>query len=199
MPGWSPEVRVLFRPAATFRTLAGEPAGGTWMFLRRPLLLAIVFGCLVSLEASGRLSARLITDGIISFAFVPVFEAVSLMLVYGRAPRRLPLAQAVDLFFAANAPWLLLMLVMLAVRSLQTPVQATAGPEWWQWTLLLSLVPVAAWSLFIDVQFFRNISAGPGRGVAGDLALQRAISWTCILGWYVGHEAWQLVAAWINV
>jgi hypothetical protein len=199
MPDWSREVRVLLRPAATFRALADEPTGGAWTLLRRPLLLAIVFGCLVSLEASGRLSARLLTDGIVSFAFVPIFEVLSVMLVYRRAPRRLSLAQAVDLFFVANAPWLFFVFAVLAIRCLQTPVQATAMPEGWEWTLLLSLCPLAAWSLYIDIQFFRSISAQPDRGIAGDLTLQRVISWTCILGWYVGHEVWQLIAAWINV
>ena len=29
--------------------------------------------------------------------------------------------------------------------------------------------------------------------------VQRAISWTCILGCYLGHELWQYLALWIGV
>jgi hypothetical protein len=52
--------------------------------LRRPLLLAFTLGCAVSLLASGRLSARLIVDGAVSFAFVPVFEVLAFAALYRR-------------------------------------------------------------------------------------------------------------------
>jgi hypothetical protein len=44
---------------------------------RRPLLLAFVLGCGVSLLASGRFTLRLVVDGTISFAFVPLCELVA--------------------------------------------------------------------------------------------------------------------------
>ena len=144
MPGGSLETRALIGPATTFRAAADEQTAGAWRLLRRPLLLALFFGCTVSLQASGRLSARLVTDGIVSFAFIPIFEVLSLAIVYRRGPRRVPFAQAVDLFFVANTPWLLWLLAFAAVRSLQTPLQATALPDWWALMLLLSLIPTAS-------------------------------------------------------
>jgi hypothetical protein len=39
---------------------------------RRPLLLAFLLGCSVSMLASGRFTLRLIVDGTLSFAFVPL-------------------------------------------------------------------------------------------------------------------------------
>ena len=125
---WSPEVRVLMNPAAAFRELTAERAGGAWVMLRRPLLLALVAGCTVSLQASGRLSTRLVADGIVSFAFLPFFEIVALAVVYARGPRRVPFARAADAFFAANAPWLVWLLAFAVVRCAQTPLQATARP-----------------------------------------------------------------------
>jgi hypothetical protein len=110
-----------------------------------------------------------------------------------------PFAQAVDLFCVGNTPWLLWMLAFLAVRSLQTPLQATALPDWWVRTLLLSVVPTASWSAYIDLQFFRTVLPRQEGSAARDLILQRTISWTCILGWYLGHELWEYVAVWINV
>jgi hypothetical protein len=197
MTRWSPEVRVLVQPARTFRALANEHARGAWTMIRRPLLLALVFGCFVSLQASGRLTVRLITDGVISFAFIPIFEFLSLALVYRRAPRRVPFAEAVDAFFVANAPWLLWLFLFTAIRSVQTPEQAAGMPIGWLSTLLVSLVPFAVWSTYIDVQFFRSVSVRPG--VAADVAIQRFISWVCILGYFVGQELWEYIALWIGV
>jgi hypothetical protein len=194
---WSPEARVLARPAETFRALADEADGSTWTMIRRPLLLVFFCGCVVSLQASGRLSLRLITDGVISFAFIPIFEFLSFAIVYGRAPRRLPFAQAVDAFFVANAPWLLWMLIFIAIRSVQTPEQAIGWPTGWMWTVVWSLVPFAAWTVYIDVQFFRAISAPSS--VAADVTIQRLISWFCIIGYFVGHELWEYFAEWARV
>src|SRR2546428_5768776 len=96
-----------------------------WLLVRRSLLLVFFLGCGVSLIASGRLSPRLIIDGAISFAFVPVLEAASFALVYRLGPRRLPFARAMDLFFATNGPWLL-MLVALAALTVFQPQRQVA-------------------------------------------------------------------------
>jgi hypothetical protein len=196
MTQWSPEILALLDPAAAFRELDAEPAAGVWTLLRRPLLLALLFGCTVSLWASGRLTQRLVVDGMVSFAFVPVFEILSLAVVYRRGPRRVPFARAVDGFFVGNAPWLLWLLAFSVLRCLQTPRQATALSPWLTLTLLLSLIPAASAAAYIDLRFFREVQP---RRAAGDLVLQRIISWTCILGYYVGHELWELVAARIGV
>jgi hypothetical protein len=135
------------------------------------------------LQASNRLSARLIFDGVISFAFIPVVEMLSLAIVYRRAPRRVPLAQAMDAFFVANAPWLLWLLVFVAICAFQTPEQATGLPIWWMWTLEISLIPFAAWTVYLDVRFFASISSR-----AGDVALQRLISWPCSVLYFIGHD-----------
>ena len=49
---------------------------------RRPVLLAFVLGCGVSLLASGRFTLRLVVDGTLSFAFVPLCELVAFAIVY---------------------------------------------------------------------------------------------------------------------
>ncbi|HEX7138402.1 MAG TPA: hypothetical protein VF219_11165, partial [Vicinamibacterales bacterium] len=122
----SPEVRALLGPSAAFRELAVEsPAGTVWASLRRPLLLLLFLGCTVSLQASGRLSARLVFDGMIAFAFVPTFELIALAFVYRRRPRRVTMSQAIDVFFVANAPWLFWLLLLNVWRSALTPSQAS--------------------------------------------------------------------------
>jgi hypothetical protein len=196
---WSPEVRVLMKPSAVFRELTCERTGGARVMLRRPLLLALFAGCTVSLQASGRLSVRLVADGIVSFAFVPFFEIVALAVVYARCPRRVPFARAIDAFFAANAPWLLWLLAFSVLRCVQTPLQATAMPAALLWTLVLSLVLTAAWSAFIDLQFFREVLPPQHEHAVRDLLLARVISWTGILGYFLGIAIWAELAAWIGV
>ena len=194
---WSPEVRVLRSPAAAFRELTKEQGGGAWTLVRRPVLLAFVCGCTVSLQASGRLSARLIVDGAISFAFVPAFEMAALAAVYWRSPQRLSFARAVDLSFAATAPWLLWLMAFAVLRCLQSPRQAAAPEDVLLWTLEVSLVPIAAWAACIDLQFFREVLPRPDGHAARDLMLQRAIGWSCTVVWFFGYAIWpEIVRRW---
>ena len=186
----SAEARVLLDPAATFGELAADRRRGAWTLVRRPLLMLFLFGCTLSFQVSGRLSVRLIVDGAVSFAFVPTFELLSLAIVYRRGPRPLPFARAADLFFAANAPWLLWLVAFSALRCLQTPRQATAPALWLLWTLELSLLMVTAWSARIDVHFFRHVLPRRAASPVRDLILQRTIGWTCTLLYFLGLAAW---------
>src|SRR5688572_14263722 len=49
---------------------------------RQPLFLAFVLGCGVSMLGSGRLTIRLIADGTLSFAFVPLCEFLGFIVSY---------------------------------------------------------------------------------------------------------------------
>ena len=158
--------------------------------LRRPLRLWLICGCVVSLWSSGRVSVRLIADGMVSFAFVPFFEVASLAVVYRRAPRRVSFAQAADLFFVANAPWLLWLTACAALRCIETPTQAGAPPLALSRAIGLSVAAVAGWSAYIDLQFFRSVLPRPSGGSLRDLMLQRAVGWALSLGYFFGLAAW---------
>jgi hypothetical protein len=196
----SPEVRVLLGPSAAFRELVVAPtAGPVWTSMRRPLLLLLFMGCTVSLQASGRLSTRLVFDGMVAFAFVPIFELIALAFVYRRTPRRVTMSQAIDVFFVANAPWLLWLLLLNVWRSALTPSQASTMLGVPYYLMPLSLIPMAIWTSYIDLQFFREVFSSPPDVARRELMLQRVISWAGIIGYFVGHEFWQLLAGWINV
>ena len=188
---------MLLSPAAAFRELMQEPRDGWWVLARRPLRLAFVMGCVVSLQASGRLSVRLIADGILSFAFVPLFELASFAIVYRLRPRAISFARAVDLFFAANAPWLVWLLAFVTWRGVQTPREATALSIPLLWTLELSLLVVAAWSAYIDWRFFREVLPRPSGSAGRDLALQRAIGWSCTILYFFGYAIPSEILSWI--
>ena len=108
------------------------------ILLRRPLLLAFVLGCGVSILASGRFTLRLIVDGTLSFAFVPLCELIAYAIVYRlqRGTRQASgpasasakatadkeaghYARAVDRYFAGNTPWLWWMVALMAAAVVQ--------------------------------------------------------------------------------
>lgn len=172
--------------------------GPLWTLLRRPLLWAFVGGCTVSMWASGRLSARLVIDGIVSFAFIPAFQILSLALVYRGRERTVPFAGAVDLFFGGSTPWLLWLTAFIGLRAVQTPVQATAPNPATVLAILASLVPIVAWSAAIDLRFFRDVLRRPGRGAVRALILQRAIAWSCGIVYFFGFAIWPLIVEWLG-
>ncbi len=186
---WSDETRVLFSPAAVFRELSDDRRPGLWVLMRRPLSLALVLGCAVSIEASGRFTARLVADGAISFAFVPFFEAIALGVVFRRRSHAISFARAVDIFFVANAPWLLWLIALSTLRAFETPIQATASPPLLGWIVIGSLVPTAAWSAWIDLHYFREVLPRPA-GASRDLLLARAIGWSCTIVYFLGYAIW---------
>ena len=59
--------------------------GGYAILARRPLFLAFVLGCGVSMLGSGRLTLRLIADGALSFAFVPLAELLGFVIAYSKS------------------------------------------------------------------------------------------------------------------
>lgn len=186
---WSDDVRVLVDPASVFRELSEDRRPGLWVLVRRSLLLAFVFGCVVSMEASGRFSVRLIADGMISFAFVPVFEMLALAVVFRRQRHMIPFACAVDMFFVANAPWLLWLIGFSLLRAFESPIRATAMTTPIELSVLVTLLPTALWSAWIDLHYFRAVLPRPS-GALRDLLLERAIAWSCSIGYFIGVAIW---------
>ena len=114
--------------------LPGARRGDAWLLWRRPLFLAFILGCGVSMLGSGRFTGRLILDGMLSFAFVPVAEFLGFLVAYRRG-RAVSFAHAADDLFATNQPWLwwcLALIVAAAVvpanrhGSLLAPILMTA-------------------------------------------------------------------------
>jgi hypothetical protein len=170
---------------------------GRWLLVRRPLLLMFVLGCGVSLIASGRLSPRLILDGAISFAFVPVVEAAAFAVAYRLGSRRLPFARAMDLFFATNAPWLLMLVALAALTVFQPQRQVatwSAPPR--RWILAAAVVLTIAWSAYLDFAFSRRTLRRSAAAAARDVIVLRGIAWTLGAIYFLGFAAWPLVVAW---
>lgn len=178
----SPEIRAIVRPRATFRELPRDGAGAA-LLLRRAALFAFVMGCGVAAGAAGRFTPRLILDGALSFAFVPVCQILGLAVVFrvARTPT-LSFARAVDLFFAGAGAWLLWFVGITVIAGVVPPRQI--GP-WLLPVLFATLLPLA-WSLWIDFHYFREVMDRSAAGAVKDVVLHRAIAWGGAFAYFVG-------------
>jgi hypothetical protein len=182
----SADARGLFHPAATYRELSRIETRGASGF-GRPLLLAFVLGCTVSLTASGRLSVRLIADGALSFAFLPVFAIGGFSILY-LAVRERPVrfARALDLFFIGQTPWLVWLIALATVCAAIEPRRLRP----WIWPLELSLAIPALWSAVMDYHFFREVMARAPHAAVRDLLVYRALGWSAATAYFLGIAIW---------
>ncbi len=149
--------------------------------------LLLVVGCTVSLGASGRLTLRLITDGAVSFAFLPFFVVAGFAVVYfSRADRPLRFAGALDLFLTGLLPWLLWLLVLGVICSIVPPRRL--GP--WIQPLEISLILPAVWSTVLDFHFFREVMGRSTGAATRDVVLYRLIGWGGATTYFLGIAIW---------
>ncbi|HKE01059.1 MAG TPA: hypothetical protein VKE69_08620 [Planctomycetota bacterium] len=176
---WSRDAWVLVRPAAAFRFIAANPAIGSPLRLLcgRPAFVAFVLGCVVSLAATGTLTARLVFPAPLYWAVVPLVEIAALAVALPRRSARISFPGAVDAFFTGHAAWTLCLVGL--VTSL-----ALVAPTLW-WTLMTrvgvpGLLLVLLWSLYTDFCFFRFVIGSSPRAAAWAVALHRAVSWAVV-------------------
>src|SRR5262245_60211599 len=157
------------------------------LLARRPLLLLLFLGCVVSLAASGRFTLRLIVDGAISFAFVPLFCLAGLAVVWRLGPRSgLAFASVADAFFAGFTPWLVWLIVAGGVFGIVPP---RAFAPWFFPVLIGGALPLV-WSLRLDWRFFRETLGRAPRQALRDLAIHRAVEWIGIVTYFLGIALW---------
>lgn len=161
--------------------LARSERSERFPLIRRPLLIAFVLGCGVSLLASGRFTARLIVDGALSFAFVPLCQLAAFAVVHRLQRSQRPFSQAADRYFAGNTPWLWWMVGLLVVSAMLPAVRAGSVLAL---MLITAPIPVAL-SVRADWRLFR--ADGRTRGQAAmDIALERTIAWTLATAYFLG-------------
>lgn len=188
---WSPEIQVLWRPGRSFSRLLLESPDRAGSVLKRPLLFTFVLGCAISLLVSGRLSVRLVADGIVSFAFVPIIQIGALAAVSRSREAPVSFSRAVDAFFVGNSPWLVW---LIGLGGLASFANVDTLGAWTEPAAVLSAIPFA-WAGYIDFHFFEKVMKRSGFGALRDLVLQRALAWTAGLVVFVGFtKLFRLIA-----
>jgi hypothetical protein len=95
--------------------------------------------------------------------------------VFRRHPHGVPFAHVVDMFFVANAPWLLWLIAFSLFRAFESPIRAATLTTPSERGILATLLPTVAWSAWIDLHFFRTVLPRPA-GAGRDLLIEHAIA-----------------------
>lgn len=175
---WSPDALVLVRPARAFQEIAAHAnERGLWVMIRRPLLVALVFGCITSILTNGAATLRLVLSVPLYWSFVPLTEIVALLIVTATRRGAVPRSTSIDLYFTGHAAWTLFILVLgLTLSSVPADVL-------WQLlttVVLVVLAIVLGWSAYTDYWFFRTVLDASPRRALRDIALVRLITWPIV-------------------
>jgi hypothetical protein len=167
----SPEISLMVSPRQTYAWLARRSGRVTMLTpLRRPLLVAIVLGVSTAMGTTGHVTPALVLSTTICWSFVVVLQVgIALAVIAGRARRTVGLARALDLYFAAHAPWSLWMLA--AVAWAPSAIGRPLTP-----TVVAAAVPLILTPRILSA-FFREVLELDPRHAMARTAAQQAITW----------------------
>ncbi len=167
---------------------------GLWLAIRRPLFVAFVLACSVTLIAAEPFNPGLLASTTAYWTFVPLAEALALIVVCWSSHRSVSLSRSIDLFFTGHAPWLLWFAAVSIIWSFQSPHRASSFTYTHLVPLLAGSAAVIVWSCYIDFCFFRIVLARTRTRSILDLAFQRLISWALILVTFAWASLWSGIA-----
>jgi hypothetical protein len=165
-------------------------AAKAWIAVRRPLLVAFVLGCSVSLMTSGRVTLRLAGPATVYWSFLPLAGIAGLAVVSGRGLH----AETIDEFFHGYLPWMLLIVAFAAIWAfVPAPVAfaRTDDPLVWEG---LAVVPLV-WSSRTDLHFFERMFGCNRREAMRNLLIHRLVSWPIALAIFVWSAGVQVIAS----
>ncbi len=145
----SPDVWVMARPGPAFAALAGRATQDSlWRVFRRPLLVAVVLGCVTSLITFPGITLRLAGPAALCWSFVPLAEVLGLAVACAGEGARVGFGRKVDLFFMGYLPWLLWPTGIATTFSFLSTARAFVLLDW-LWLGWAGAI-VIAWSAWID-------------------------------------------------
>ena len=167
--------------AAGVHTLDTMSAPRALVLLRRPLLTLFVIGCTVSMFASGRMTARLIADGALSFAFIPAAEILAFAIVHRLRRQAWPSAGTFDGYLRGDRPWLWWLLAIIVAAMFMAPARrGDIGP------LLLTMPAPIALAGIADWRFLHRQLDETRRCATWDLIWVRLITWSVVALYFFG-------------
>jgi hypothetical protein len=183
-----PAIWAMMQPSGAYEWMAGlADEDGIWTGVRKPIFLAVVLGCVVSLLATERLTVRIAGSGTIYASFVPLVEIFALIVVRPKN-KTFSFSRTIDIFFTGHGPWILWLIGFGAFWTFTSHSQFLAANGLRLWVYAAGIA--ALWSGYIDFSFFRQIR-GESRGKAlRSLLLHRAISWTLGFTIFGGGSLW---------
>jgi hypothetical protein len=171
----SAELRLIVAPRDTYARLARVPSRiGPVTALRRPFLVALVFGAWAAIAATRHVTPALLLSTTLCWAFVVLLQiAIVLPLIAGPSRRTVGLPRALDLFFASHAPWSLWLLALAAYAP--SPLSRPFTPVW-----VTAFAPILLTPRMISA-FFREVLELDPREAKARTVVHQAITWAILL------------------
>ena len=185
------EIRLMAAPFAVYRRLlADPPRRGLAALVVRPLTIALVIGAFVTLANTGEAFPSLLIGSVIAWSWVPLLQlAIATPLTAVCRRRTVPLASALDLFFAAHAPWSLWLLGLTAWAMLRLP-DGLGSLLGMGLVLRTALVPIA-WTCWLIFAYGRVVLGLRVWQALAWMLVYQAVLWQCA-HFYVGAATFRL-------
>ena len=166
-----PELALMVDPRAAYASLARRGGMmGPLTALRRPLLAAVVLGVAVAIAGTGHVTPTLAVSTTLMWSYLVAAQVVIAVALIARDARRtVGLWRAIDLFFAAHAPWSLFALAACAWSP--SPVGRPVTP-----LLVAALVPVGLTPRILVAFFAEVLRLDPRRAIRRTMVHQ-AVTW----------------------
>ncbi|HEY1306824.1 MAG TPA: hypothetical protein VGF24_24895 [Vicinamibacterales bacterium] len=182
---FSTELHVALAPDATFQHLIRSRSYvHGWRALRRPALVLLLISVLAPIMAVQRVTIALVATAALTWCFVLAIQTLVAVGVISSAPaRRVPMAPALDLWFAGHLPYSLWMLVAFGVMA-----ESQSGPL--RVFVSAAVVP-AVWTAIIVASFCRRVLGTTGLGACWRTAVYVIAVWAIALSYIAwGAGGW---------
>ena len=168
----------MMSPGETYARLARARSRGTILTaVRRPALVALVFGVATAMASTGRVTPELLAATTLSWLFVVVLQAaIALPLIAAPARRTVGLTRGIDLYFAGHAPWSLSLLAAAAWGP--SPVGRPL------WPIFVAAAAALLLTARIVAAFFREVLELDPRHAVIRAAAQQAVTWLVFVALY---------------
>jgi hypothetical protein len=191
---FSEDLHVMAAPREAYAEALRQPAGGSWLAVRRPAVVALVVGTGSAFSATGHVTIGLLVSGFVCWSFVPLLQmATAGAIMRSSRSRVLPFGRRIDLWFMGHMPWSLW--ILAATLAMGT------APKGWrvEWPIIVSALIPIAWTSVIAASFCRVVLGDTSRVARARTALHQAVTWTIALI-YIGYAValWPRIAAFLG-
>ena len=164
----SAALRVMLHPRHEYARLVAGAKDASWLrALKPPVLIAAMFGLLNSTAAAGHVSATLVASEIAAWSFIPLLQLTTgALLIASAKARRVTFPRAIELLFAAHAPWSLWLVAATVFQTINPDPYIVIGS---------GIVPLAITAFMLGA-FGREVLGLSGREVRMRVFAHQAVT-----------------------
>jgi hypothetical protein len=183
---FTPDVRLLWAPAATYREIYSAAAAplqaSRWSLAARASVAPTIAGVATGVSATGRVSWSLVLSGIVCWSFLAAIQCLTAAMLIGRRGRSIGYWRAFELFFLGHAAWSL-WLIAAGAYLLVAPEPVRRE----ELVILTAIVPLS-WTAVLIFAYCREILRLDRKPAAMRTAVHQSLTVLII----VAYVAWAI-------